>query len=269
MSPTVVHAIDQWTSRNHGNAFPRAIWIAPQATGSSDLTWHPLIDKAVQIKLQSRKNQREIKTRWAPSGPLRDIAAHQLLIARRATLPRQESTIEPTPLRQDPRKRRHLEIASSRIAPPETSISPDTKSPVSLKARTPLHHQNRVHLKERPAQPCARSYSRWRARVQRTGSSHSDRPTQSAAPTWGLLENVSDNERSFEHVLSPISPSLSDAYWSPYLSSHIPSSNKKARKLPNAPDKVLDAPNLINDYCECISIWLAHNWHLIKYIDIL
>ena len=123
----------------------------------------------------------------------------------------------------------------------------------------PLRHQNPVRLKERPAQPCVRSFSRSRARLQRTGSSHSDRPTQSAAPIRRLLENVGDNEKSFGHILSPISPSLSDDYWSPYLSSHTPSSNKKTRKLPKAPEKVLDAPNLINDYCKCnlkLNIWL-------------
>ena len=42
-----------------------------------------------------------------------------------------------------------------------------------------------------------------------------------------------------------------DEYWSSYSgTSPSLSSGKKIRKTPRSADKVLDAPNLINDFCK-------------------
>ncbi len=43
--------------------------------------------------------------------------------------------------------------------------------------------------------------------------------------------------------------------YSPKSSGVTPRRPKRARKLPKTADRVLDAPNLLNDFCECICIY--------------
>ena len=47
--------------------------------------------------------------------------------------------------------------------------------------------------------------------------------------------------------------SAADEYWSSYSTptSSTPAGKKRTRKIPKSAEKVLDAPNLINDFCEC------------------
>ena len=49
---------------------------------------------------------------------------------------------------------------------------------------------------------------------------------------------------------------ITDSYWGAYSTSmsHSASSKRTTRKFPKAADKVLDAPNLIDDFCESINV---------------
>ena len=71
------------------------------------------------------------------------------------------------------------------------------------------------------------------------------------SPPLSLLPSLSS-------PLSPL-PHCVDEYWRSYAEPLTPSSSssaKKSRRIPKSANKVLDAPNLINDFCKILICFL-------------